>query len=292
MTVIAGRRTALLCGAVTAALVASSGAAGLRQARIGVSYAPGLEAGFHLLYELKPADARSQFAVWQATHPGDPLGSASEAASYLFEECYRQGVLTSEFFLDDKRLLGEVGLEPDRAGRAAFLAATRRAHDLSQLRLTINGDDANALFAMTLAVGLEADYAALIEKHQLDGLRMIRNAGSYARKLLQVAPDAADAYLVLGAANYLVGSQPLHKRLFLRVAGVRGDKSEGIQQLEIVAARGRYFRPFAKILLALAALREKQTELARAQLTELVAEFPQNSLFVSELAKFMDTTQP
>jgi hypothetical protein len=291
MTVIAGRRTALLCGAVTAALVASAGAAGPRQARIGVSYAPGLEAGFHLLYELKPADARSQFAVWQATHPGDPLGSASEAASYLFEECYRLGVLTSEFFLDDRRLLGEVALEPDRAGRAAFLAAARRAHDLSQLRLTINADDANALFAMTLAVGLEADYAALIEKHQLDGLRMIRNAGSYARKLLQITPDAADAYLVLGAANYLIGSQPLHKRLFLRVAGIRGDKSEGIQQLEIVAARGRYFRPFAKILLALAALREKQTELARAQLTELVAEFPQNSLFAGELAKFMVTTQ-
>jgi hypothetical protein len=226
----------------------------------------------------------------------DPSGrSAGErvgAASYLFEECYRQGVLTSEFFLDDKRLLGEVALAPDRAGRAAFLAANRRAHDLSQRLLTTNADDANALFAMTLAVGMEADYAALIEKRQLDSLRMISHAGSYARKLLQVAPDAADAYLVLGVANYILGSQTLHKRLILRFAGIRGDKGEGIQQLGIVAARGRYLRPFAKILLALAALREKQTELARAQLTELVAEFPQNSLFVGELAKFMVTTQP
>lgn len=292
MTVIFSRRAPLLCGAVTAVLVASASAAGPPQARIGVSYAPELDAGFHLLYELKPGEARSQFAVWQETHPEDPLGSASEAASYLFEECYRQGVLTSEFFLDDKRLLGEVAVEPDRAGRAAFFAAARRAHDLSQLRLTTNADDANALFAMTLAVGMQADYAALIEKHQLDSLRMIRNAGSYAKKLLKVAPDAADAYLVLGAANYIIGSQALHKRLFLRFAGIRGNKGEGIQQLEIVAARGRYLRPFAKILLALAALREKQTELARVQLTELVAEFPQNSLFVGELAKLMDTTQP
>jgi hypothetical protein len=39
-----------------------------------------------------------------------------------------------------------------------------------------------------------------VEKYQLDGLRMIRNAGDYAKRLLQVAPDA-DAYLVLGAAN-------------------------------------------------------------------------------------------
>jgi predicted Zn-dependent protease len=38
-------------------------------------------------------------------------------------------------------------------------------------------------------------------------------------------------------------------------------------------------------LLALAALREKQVEVARVQLKELVAEFPENPLFASELAK-------
>jgi hypothetical protein len=185
-----------------------------------------------------------------------------------------------------------VALEPDRAGRAAFLAAARRAHDLSHLWLTTNADGCQRPFCDDTGRRPGGRLRALIEKHQLDSLRMIRNAGCYAQKLLQVAPDAADAYLVLGAANYLIGSQPLHKRLFLRFAGIRGDKSEGIQQLGIVAARGRYLRPFAKILLALAALREKQPELARAQLTDLVAEFPQNSLFVGELAKFKDMTQP
>jgi TolA-binding protein len=44
-------------------------------------------------------------------------------------------------------------------------------------------------------------------------------------------------------------------------------------------------RPFAKILLALVALREKKTEVARAQLKELVKEFPENPPFPSELAK-------
>jgi predicted Zn-dependent protease len=38
-------------------------------------------------------------------------------------------------------------------------------------------------------------------------------------------------------------------------------------------------------MLALAALREKKTEVARIQLTELVAEFPENPLFFRELAK-------
>jgi hypothetical protein len=44
--------------------------------------------------------------------------------------------------------------------------------------------------------------------------------------------------------------------------------------------------------LALWPLREKQTDLVRAQLTALVAEFPHNPLFVGELAKLRDTMQP
>src|SRR5580700_10445205 len=72
-----------------------------------VLHVPELDTGFHLLYELKPVEARAQFEAWQKSHPQDPLGYASEAASYLFEECYRQGVLTSDFFLDDKRFLGK-----------------------------------------------------------------------------------------------------------------------------------------------------------------------------------------
>ena len=60
------------------------------------------------------------------------------------------------------------------------------------------------------------------------------------------------------------------------------DKKKGIEQLETVAKHGHCLRPFAKVLLALTALREKNTRIARAQLTELVAEFPENSLFASE----------
>jgi hypothetical protein len=94
---------------------------------------PELVAGSHLLYELKPQEARNQFESWQKSHPEDPLGSASEAASYLFEECYRQGVLSSEFFLNNKRFLGKIPLKPDPQLRAAFFAADKQAQELAQL---------------------------------------------------------------------------------------------------------------------------------------------------------------
>ena len=250
-----------------------------------VFHVPELDEGFHLLYQLKPTEAHAQFQAWQKAHPEDPLGSAAEAAAYLFEECYRQGVLTSEFFLDNKRFLAKVALKPDPDLRAAFFAADKKAQELAQQRLRTAPDDTNALFAMTLSLGMQADYASLIDKHQVESLKMIGEADKYAKRLLVVAPEAADAYLTLGTANYIIGSLPAVKKLFLGFAGVHGDRNAGLQQLEIAADNGHYLRPFAKIMLALAALREKRTELARAQLVDLVAEFPENPLFASELAK-------
>ncbi len=248
-------------------------------------HVPELDAGFHLLYELKFVEARTHFEAWQKSQPEDPLGSASEAAAYLFEECYRQGVLTSNFFLDNKRFLGKIPLKPDPELRAAFFAADKQAQDLAQLRLKTDPDDVNALFAMTLSLGMLANYASLIDKRQLDSLKKVREADKYSKKLLAIAPDAADAYLGLGMTNYFIGSLPGAKKFFLGFAGIHGDKKTGIQQLEIAADHGHYLLPFAKILLALAALRERKTEVARAQLKELVAEFPQNPLFAGELAK-------
>ena len=100
--------------------------------------------------QLKPEEARAKFAAWRASHPEDPLGSAADAASYLFEECYRQGVLTSDFFLDDKRLLGKVAIKPDQALRAPFFAAVMRAQDLARLRLGTYPEDRTPV-PMTLA---------------------------------------------------------------------------------------------------------------------------------------------
>jgi len=278
----------LLCSALMAgALDARTARSAPGQTPAEAWRVPELDAGFRLLYELKPEQARTRFEAWKKSHPEDPLGSASEAASYLFEECYRQGVLTPEFFLDNKRFLGDVPLHPDPKLRAAFFGAVNQAQRLAQLRLQADPDDANALFAMVLSLGMQADYASLIDKHQLDSLRMIREADKYAKKLLRIAPDAADAYLGLGTANYVIGSLPRLKKFFLGLAGIHGDKKAGIRQLEIAAERGHYLRPFAKILLAMAALREKKPEVARTQLKELVAEFPENRLFASELAKLL-----
>jgi hypothetical protein len=223
---------------------------------------------------LIPADKEVAFNAWVAT--GQEYDGNGEFDDFR---------VTSEFFLDNKRFLGKIPLKSDPKLRAAFFAADKQTQDLARLRLETTPDDANALFSMALSLGMEADYASLINKQQLDSLKKIREADKYANKLLVVDPDAADAYLGLGTANYVIGSLPGIKKFFLGFAGIHGNKKVGIQQLETAAERGHYLRPFAKILLAMAALREKKRDLARKQLNELVAEFPENRLFASELAK-------
>ena len=192
---------------------------------------PEIAAGFRLLYELRFQEARSVFQARRAENPDDPLGYATLAASHLFEEFYHHGVLTSEFFLDDKRLLGGVAGEPDPERRTAFLGFNQQARDLAEQQLRENPGNPEALFALTLATGMMADYAGLIEKRHLASLRFTREAEDYARELLTVRPDSADAYLALGAANYILGSLPWHKRVLLWLGGISGDREDGMRQL-------------------------------------------------------------
>jgi hypothetical protein len=247
--------------------------------------APGIDAGFHLLYELKFKEARDQFAAWNNIYPDDPLGHVSIAAAYLFEEFYQQGVLTSEFFSNDKRLLGGIEGKPDPKRKAAFNEANEQARQLAKKRLKINRRDADALFALTVAAGMHADYSTILEKHQLEGLRFIKESESLAKQLIVLRPDEADAYLALGAANYIIGCLPSGKRFVLWFGGIHGDKNVGMQQLRTASEKGHYLRPYAKIMLALADLREKNEIEARKLLEELTREFPENHLFAKELAK-------
>jgi hypothetical protein len=253
----------------------------------GVLNDPDLILGFHLLYELKFDEARKRFTTWEHEHAGQPIGPALEAASSLFEEFYRKGVLTSEFFLDDKRLLGGIEGDPDAALDEQFASAAQRAGELARRRLQNQRLDPEALFALTLIEGMQADDLFLIQKRQIESLHHLREADRDARVLLQIAPDTDDAYVALGAANYIIGCLPAYKRAALWVGGVHGNKALGMEQLSRAAssAHAHYLRPYARLMLALAALREKNADVTRQQLRALVVEFPENSLFAAELAK-------
>jgi hypothetical protein len=253
---------------------------------------PELSAGFDLLYEQKFAEAREGFASWAARNPEQPFGEVAVAASYLFEELSRQGVLTSDFFLNEKKFLRGIDGSPDAERMRHFRDAVARARELAAERQKTNPQDAEALLALTLSAGMEADEESILLKKHLDGVKRMKKANGYAKELLAQYPDATDAYIAQGIANYIIGSQSGGTRFALWFGGIHGDKKLGMEQVAKTAENGRYLRPFAKIILALAARREKQDALAQRLFRELSEQYPDNALYAAEYAKAMDRSAP
>jgi hypothetical protein len=244
-----------------------------------------LDRGFRLLYDLDFNHAHQVFSAYEQQHPEDPLGPVSDAAGLLFSEFDRLGVLESQFYENDKAFAARKQLTPDADVRDRFNLALDQAEGRARTRLANDPKDRDALFAMTLSSGLQADYAALIDKHNMASLRHTREGSAWAQQLLAVDPQCYDAHVATGFSKYVIGSIAAPVRWILRLGGVSGDKAAGIAELQVAAQRGRYLGPFARILLALAYVREKENGRARDVLASLRDEFPRNPLFAREIAR-------
>src|SRR5438034_9150280 len=253
---------------------------------------PELASGFRSLYIQNFTEAREKFSSWELQHPDEAFGRVPVAASYLLREFYRQDVLSSDFFLNEKKFLRGIDGQPDPERMKNFQEAVQHARKLARQRLEKDPKDPEALFALALSAGMESDADMILRKQHLEALKRLKEANEHARQLLAQHPDANDAYVALGAANYISGSLSGGARFFLRFGGIHGDKTLGMQQLGKTIENGRYLQPFAKILLALAARREKQERLAQKLLQELSEEFPESGLYAAEYAKAMGRPVP
>jgi len=251
---------------------------------------PSLDRGFRLLYNLEFDNAHGIFTDWEQSHPDDPMGPTAEAAGLLFSEFHRLGVLESQFFELDKRFENRPKLNPDPEVRKQFQAAIERAEKIARMRLAKSPVDEQALFSMTLVNGLQADYAALIEKRNLASLHYTKEATGWADQTLAVDPECYDAHIAGGISKYLVGSLSAPIRWLVRLGGVSDDKKAGVNELKIVAERGHYLAPFANILLAIAYVRDHDNQHARELLAQLHDQFPANPLFQREIAR-LDATR-
>jgi hypothetical protein len=244
-----------------------------------------LDNGYRYLYNLDFTRAQQEFAAWESANRDNPIGPVSEAAGLLFSEFQRLGVLESQFYQNDSAFEARKKLTPDPEVRKRFDAILLRAETLAKARLAKQPGDHDALFAMTLSSGLKADYAALIEKKNMSSLRLTKDATKWASQLLAVHPECYDAHLASGISRYIIGSMAAPVRWILRLGGVSGDKQGGIAELQITAEKGRYLAPFARILLAIAYVRDKDKVRARQMLASLRDEFPNNPLFAREMAR-------
>jgi hypothetical protein len=244
-----------------------------------------LQPVFTRLYNFDFPGAHAALDRYVAAEPQDPMAYSTRAAVDLFYELDRLQILEGEFFADDDRITDKKKLKPDPQVRAQFYRSIEAARSRAQSILAQAPQDRNALYALCMSQGLQVDYTALIDRRYFPSLSLAKQSNACAQRLLREHPDAHDGYAVTGFTEYLAGSLPFFVRWFVRFDNVQGSKQKAVENLKTAAATGQYLRPFARILLAILYLREKQPAESARMLEEFARDYPENDLVRRELAK-------
>jgi len=248
------------------------------------------QTGFAHFYNLEYDEALADFSAQATRTPTVPDNYNHVAQTILYREMYRAGMLSSDFFVGTK-FVHQPKLPMSEADDQLFRDSLNHAIGLCEERIAAKPDDTEALYAMGVSYGLRGNYLFIVKKEWVNALHDVSEARKLHRRVTELDPDFIDAKLTQGINDYIVGSLPLHWRMFGFLGGFHGDKQRGIRTLSEVAEGGRINRADAMVLLAAVYLREKSPEKAIPVLTELTEEFPKNPLLKVELSKAVETSR-
>ncbi|HVV44025.1 MAG TPA: hypothetical protein VHC72_02440 [Bryobacteraceae bacterium] len=254
---------------------------------LGCSAESLLDQGYRQMYNLNFTAAHQSFAQFEKTNPTDAMGPVSDAAAYLFTEFDRLGILKSDYLTKDESYFVVNKPRGNPEIRKKFDAALDRGDKIAAEKLKEAPEDADAMLAETMSLGLHANYDAMIDRRHLAALSEVKESRQLAQKLLTVHPDVYDAYIAQGIENYLLSQKNVALRWFLRLGGAQTSREVGLEKCGITAEKGHYFKPYAQLLLAIADLRDNNRNGAKQKLQWLSKEYPGNHLYREELERLV-----
>jgi len=249
-----------------------------QQARLDTLRAEGYDA----LYNLDYNGARARFQKMIDLAPDNPAGAQCYASSLWLQQLNDSWELKATLY--STSTYTNSNSQTNRAQAEEFHKWTRRAKLLSEARLRKDPHDVQALYFLGAAEGLEAAFAAGVEKKFMAAFRAGNDSVDHHREVLKLAPEFHDAELTIGLMNYIVGSLPLPTKMLVATMGVRGSKKRGLEALERVAVEGQWARDVARVLLIDLYKREKRWADAVQMARQLSEKYPRNYLFKLQMA--------
>jgi len=237
--------------------------------------------GYEALYNLDYDTARSRFKKMIEIAPDHPAGAQCYASSLWVQQLNEAWKLKATLYSDKSR---DDKSRVDRKQSEEFRRWTRQAKQLSQARLRKDPKDVEALYFLGAAEGLEAAYAAGVERKFMPAFRSGQDAVEHHRAVLKLAPDFHDAELTIGLMNFVIGSLPLPTKMLAATMGVRGSKKRGLEALERVAKEGKWAHDLARMLLIDLYRREKRFADAAEMARQLAEKYPRNNIFKLQMA--------
>lgn len=270
-----------------AALLLSAAEAEIGQAATNASSSADLllQHGLDAFYSLDYSDAVADFQKLTQEQPANPAHWNHLAEARLYQEMYRVGALESQLYGHGDPFLRERLLPVSPQAVAAFAHDNDRAVQLASRAIQANPKNADAHYDLAVAWGLRANFDFVLRRSYMAALSDARKARKEAEKSRQLAPDKIEPMLLIGANNYVSGSLPWGLRMLAALAGFRGQKNKGIEQIQSVARSNSSAAIDAQVLLAVIYRREGNNREVVSLLGALRQRYPRNVLFAVEEAE-------
>lgn len=230
-----------------------------------------IESLYNLNFE--EAEARANEVIKLA--PQDPRGYFFRAMTYYYRFYY--SVRSSNLSKNEQD-----------AEMQKFVGYTQQTITLCEKFLQQNPNDSKTLFYIGGLHGYRGIVLGFNANQTSDYLTAARDAQKgvdYLKRSLALDPNNADAQMGLGLFNYIVSQVPAFAQSVIKLAGMTGNRVEGLKQLENAAANGTYARAEAKSWLAqiygrgvLFTVGEGMFDRSEQHYTAFLAAYPGNTL--------------
>jgi tetratricopeptide (TPR) repeat protein len=270
---------------VVAWLAAASSCAWAAGARTNpMNYDPQVRAGYEHFYNLDFPGAIERFQKFRVEHPTDPQAATYVLEALIFQELYRQDLLDTTFYANDGFLTGHHATDEDTNKRNLIFALADEAVHEADWRIAKNPNDVDALFARAWVRALRCAYVAMVERSFSTGFHLAMKAKDDAARVLQIDPNYADAKLVVGVYDYVVGALPWPFKMMIGFAGITGSKSTGLAMLREAGEHGVITSMEARTVTALFLRRESKYPQAIQVVRGLKNQYPHDFLICLEEA--------
>lgn len=245
---------------------------------------PVVKEAFSRFYLLDFPGAIERLEHFHSLHPGDPQATTLLLDAMVFQELYRLDLLDTTFYANDGFLTGRHAVQEDPKMRDRIFAMAEEAVREADWRVSQNPKDVDALFARGWARSLKCTYIAMVERGFGAGFRLASKAKDDEMRVLQIDPDYADAKLITGVYEYVVGALPFPFKFLIGFAGITGSKTKGMEMLHDAADRAVMTSVDARTVIALFLRREGKYKEAVEVVRSLKNDYPHDYLFCLEEA--------
>lgn len=248
---------------------------------------PAVRDGFEHFYNLDYDGAMQRFEAVLRAHPNDPMANAYVLMDTIFRELYRQDLLDTTYYARENFLSSGRKVDIPQPVRQRIEQLTDTAVNLADARIKADNNDKDAYFARGYAKGMHAAFTTLADHSYAGAARQGLASRNDSEQVLKLDPNYIDAKMAVGIQEFAVASLPRLVRMLVGIAGIGGNKEQGLALLRETAAHGTATKVESQTALSLFLRHDRRYPEAYAVARGLALQYPHDFLFRLEEANLM-----